>query len=142
MENSRLADIWGDTVDLRHLAYGMVLGIIIALAAYMGGVSYLKANYPKLPLNLVTGYSLLIGIVGCLLSAFIAAKLFPPKRELKEAELSAEDRLLVIEELKLDQETERRELETLPPEIVEEMKQLKLYDLFAGQVDAKEKGAS
>ena len=133
MQESRLADIWGDTVDLKHLAAGMSIGIILGLVFYLGGINVIKTQFPKLPANLVTGYALLSGIVGCLLAAFVSAKLFPPKREVKEAELSEEERLLVIRELNLDMEQEALAMQGLSPEIEEEMKQLKLYDLFGGR---------
>jgi hypothetical protein len=81
----------------------------------------------------VTGYGLFAGIVGCLLAAFVSARLFPPKREVKEAELSDEERMLVIQELNLDMEQEALALKELSPQIEEEMKQLKLYDLFGGR---------
>lgn len=133
MQEPRLADIWGDTVDLKHLAAGMSIGIILALVFYLGGIQVIKSQFPKLAANLVTGYALLAGIVGCLAAAFVSSKLFPPKREVKEAELSQEERLLVIKELNLDMEQEALALQGLPPAIEDEMKQLKLYELFGGR---------
>lgn len=131
MEKKPYADVWGDTVDLKHLGIAMIIGIIISLSFYMFGLHYLKANFPKLAANLMTAYALLIGISGCLLSAIVSAKLFKPKRKLNEEEFSEADRLAVLEELKIDREKEAAELETVGPQIIQEMKDLQIYDLFA-----------
>lgn len=32
-----LADIWGDTVDLKHLAYAMIIGIVLGFCFFSGG---------------------------------------------------------------------------------------------------------
>lgn len=133
MEKKAYADIWGDTVDLRHLAAAMIIGIALALGCYILGLGVIKSSYPKLPANLAQGYALLVGIVGSLAAAVLSARLFAPKRVLKEDEFSPEDRALVIRELQIDMEREGEELKTVPPEIVAEMKELQIYDLFLGQ---------
>lgn len=132
MEKQSYADIWGDTVDLRHLAGGMIIGVVVGLGFYLTGLAVIKANYPQLPANLSTAYALLVGIVGCLIAAAISAKLFPPKRTLKQGEFSLSDREAVLEELQIDRKREREELQSVSPEILTEMKELQLYNLFAG----------
>ncbi len=131
MEKKPYADVWGDTVDLKHLAIAMGIGIIISLLFYILGLNYLQANVSKLAANLMTAYALLIGIAGCLLSAIISAKLFKPKRKLNEAEFSEADRLAVLEELKIDIDKEADELQFVGPKVIQEMKDLQIYDLFA-----------
>lgn len=131
VEKKPFADVWGDTVDLKHLASAMIIGILISLTCYIGGLNYLQANFPKLPVNLMTAYALLIGILGCLLSAIISAKLFKPKRTLNEDHFSEADRDAVLDELNIDREKEAEELKTVGPKIVKEMKDLQIYDLFA-----------
>jgi len=138
MEKKPYADVWGDTVDLKHLAIAMGIGIIISLSFYILGLNYLQANFPKLAANLMTAYALLIGIAGCLLSAIISAKLFKPKRKLNEEEFSQADRLAVLEELKIDIDKEAEELQSVGPKVIQEMKDLQIYDLFA-QKNAKSK---
>lgn len=140
MEKKAFADVWGDTVNLRHLAIGMILGIVISLACYILGLKILQANYPKLAANLMTAYALLVGIAGCLISAVITANLFKPKRTLNEEDFSVEDRTAVLDELQIDRVREAEELKTASPAIVEEMKELQLYDLFAGKTDSKKVG--
>ncbi|WP_312200449.1 hypothetical protein [Anaerospora hongkongensis] len=131
MEKKPYADVWGDTVDLKHLAIAMGIGIIISLSFYILGLNYLQANVSKLAANLMTAYALLIGIAGCLLSAIISAKLFKPKRKLNEEEFSEEDRLAVLEELKIDIDKEAEELQFVGAKVIQEMKDLQIYDLFA-----------
>lgn len=135
MDKKPYADIWGDTVNLHHLAGGLAIGIALGLGSYLLGFNVLKANFPKLPANLLTAYSLLVGIVGCLLAAIISAKLFTPKRVLNQGEFSDEDRLAVLDELQVDREKEKEELKLVDAECVAEMKELQLYDLFTGTPD-------
>lgn len=140
MQNKPYADVWGDTVDLRHLAIAMVIGLIISLTFYLLGLNYLQANFPQLPQNLMTAYALLIGIAGCLISAVISANLFKPKRNLNEGHFSEEDRNAVLDELQIDREREAEELKTAGAEIISEMKELQLYDLFVGKTDKQKVG--
>jgi multidrug transporter EmrE-like cation transporter len=139
MQNKIYADVWGDTVDLKHLAMGMLIGIVIGLSFYLAGVTYLKANYPKLPLNLTTAYALLVGIAGCLLAAVISAKLFPPKRVLNQGKFSDEDRMAVLNELQIDIAKEAEEIKLIDADVAAEMKELQLYDLFTGKPE-RQKG--
>lgn len=140
MQNKSYADIWGDTVDLKHLAAGMIIGIVIGLGFYLMGLAYIKANFAKLPLNLSTAYALLVGIAGCLIAAVISAKLFPPKRILIQGEFSDADRIAVLEELQIDRAKEAEELKTVDADVIEEMKELQIYDLFAGKTGKPKEG--
>lgn len=140
MEKTTYADVWGDTVNLRHLASGMVIGIVISLAFYIGALKLIQGNFPKLPVNLMTAYSLLMGIVGCIISAVVSAKLFKPKRTLNEEEFSEADRNIILDELKVDRAKEAEELKTVEPAVVAEMKSLQLYELFVGKNDNKKVG--
>ena len=132
MKQAPLADVWGDTVNLRDLGYGMIIGIVISISCYLGASFVIKAQSPDLPANLVSAYSLLFGIGGCVLSAVVSAKLFKPKRTLNEEEFSEADRDSVIKELKINLAQEKEELKYLDPKVEQEMKELKLYGLFSG----------
>jgi len=140
MQNENYGEIWGDTVDLRHLLMAMLIGIVVSLTCYFIGLKYIVANYSHLAKNLSDAYALLIGIVGCLLSAVISAKLFKPKRILNEEKFSTEQLYKVLEELNIDQNQEAEELKTVSPQVVAEMKSLQLYDLFAGKTDKTKAG--
>lgn len=131
MENKPYADVWGDTVDLKHLAAGLVIGIVLGLTFYIGGLKLITHIFPQVLPNLKAAYALLVGIGGCLLAACISARLFAPKRLLKEGEFSGADRLAVLEELQIDLVKEAEELQHVSEYILDEMKELKLYDLFA-----------
>lgn len=92
---------------------------------------------PDLEAKLISAYSLLFGIGGCVLSAFVSANLFKPKRTLNEAEFSEADRDRVLKELKIDLAKEREELAYVDEKVLQEMKDLKLYELFAGPEEKK-----
>ncbi|MBF0528647.1 MAG: hypothetical protein HQK55_05130 [Deltaproteobacteria bacterium] len=132
MQDKVLADVWGDTVDLKHLALAMVIGVVISLTFYLLGLMYLQNSYPNLTKSLMTAYALLIGILGCLSSAVVSAKFFKPKRSLNEDHFSEKDRNAVLDELQIDREKEAEELKSVGPEIIAELKNLELYELFAG----------
>ena len=129
--NLYLADIWSDTVDLRHMAGAMAIALTLGISCFIGSQQLLTANLVGVAKNLIQAYALLGGIFGCLLAAFISARLFKPKRTINESEFTEEDRQNVINELQIDLEEEAKELENLPADVVDEMKQLKIYDLFA-----------
>jgi len=125
------ADVWGDTVDLRHLSIAIVIGIAVSLTFYLVGLKLIVRSFPKIPQNLTQAYALLIGILGCLVSAVVSTKLFPPKRTLRESQFNAQEREAALSELQIDWEREREELKTLSPQIVAEMKELQIYEIFA-----------
>ena len=131
MEPKPYADVWGDTVDLRHLSMGIVIGIAVSLTFYLVGLKFIVRSFPKIPQNLTQAYALLIGILGCLVSAVVSTKLFPPKRTLRESQFNAQEREAALSELQIDWEREREELKTLSPQIVAEMKELQIYEIFA-----------
>lgn len=137
MKSTPLADIWGDTVNLRHLGAGILIGIVISLTCYLGARYVISIQFPSLANGLLSAYSLLFGIGGCVLSAVISANLFKPKRTLNEAEFSESDRDRVLSELKIDLAKEREELKYADEKVLQEMKDLKLYELFAGIEEQK-----
>jgi len=73
----RYLEVWGDTVDKRHLLISIILGVGIAVPVYLiadwlfgmladGAVGH--------------SYALLVGLAGCIIAAVVAARLFKPKR--------------------------------------------------------------
>lgn len=132
MKRAVLADIWGDTVDLRNLTGGILIGVVLSFCCYLGASTAISSSYPDLAANLVSAYSLLFGIGSCVLSAVVSAKLFKPKRTLNEEEFSEADRERVLKELQIDLEKEREELKYVDEKVLQEMKDLRLYELFAG----------
>ncbi|QIB70272.1 hypothetical protein Ami103574_13655 [Aminipila butyrica] len=127
------ADVWGDTVDIRHLAIAAVIGIVVSLTLFSTAWHFMQTSLDGVAPNLIKAYALLVGILGSLISAAISAKLFKPKRILNEKHFAEEDQLQVLEELGLDRDKEREYLQKAESCIVEEMKSLKIYELFAGE---------
>lgn len=125
------ADIWGDTVNLKHLGGAMVIGVILGFSFFWSGLQVIKAQYPTIQASLQNASALLVGILGCLLAAVISAKLFPPKRTLSEQNFSDEDRERVLTELQIDRAAEAEAMKTMPADILAEMKELQLDKVFS-----------
>lgn len=137
----QLLSIWGDSVDFRELIIGMVFGAIVGFISFYGGNKFIEASYPELSKGLQRGYSLLIGVGGCLLVGVITAKAFKPKRIFREDNLNI-DEASVLRELGIDMEQEIAVLDTVPADVIKEMKDLGLYDLFYGSNPGKKEEVS
>lgn len=128
--SSRLALIWGDTVDLKHLGSAMIIGMVLGFSFYRGGLLIIETQFTQLPVNLHKSIALLVGIAGCLLAAVISAKMFPPKRVMSEQSFSDEDRERVLRELQVDLEQEAEAMKHMHPSVIKEMEELHLADVF------------
>lgn len=125
----RLVEVWGDTTDTQHLAWSIVIGIAVSITGFLIANRWLSShvNSPEL----ARAYAMLAGLGGCVLSGVICAVLFKPKREVIEGE--GADPFWREEVLsKLAEETgDLGSVSDLPPAVVQEMKELQIYDLFA-----------
>lgn len=126
----RLAEVWGDTVDLRHLAWAIAIGTGISVLGF-----YLASRWLATVVDsrqLAHAYAMLAGLAGCVIAGVICARAFPPKREVTELDTSndPEWRREVLEEL-ARQPGGLGTVQDLPPAVVQELKELKLYELFA-----------
>ncbi|WP_199136547.1 hypothetical protein [Delftia sp. ASV31] len=126
----RLAEVWGDTVDLRHLAWAIAIGTGISVLGF-----YLASRWLATVVEshqLAHAYAMLAGLAGCVIAGVICARAFPPKREVTELDTSndPEWRREVLEEL-ARQPGGLGTVQDLPPAVVQELKELKLYELFA-----------
>ncbi|SAK97960.1 hypothetical protein [Caballeronia ptereochthonis] len=124
----RLVEIWGDTVDTRHLAWSVVLGIAISYGAFAIANRVLAAHVPDAAM--ARAYAMLVGLAGCLVAGAVCAKLFKPKREVIEEAHGAAGREAVLAQLASEAGGLGR-VADLPPAVVAEMKELGLYELFA-----------
>lgn len=140
MKKHLYGDVWGDTVDLYDLGKGIIISVILSTSCFIGALWLIQISEPELTPNLASAYALLFGIGGCVLSAVVTAKLFKPKRIMNENKFSKEDQQAVLKELKIDVRKERKALETAEPAIIQEMKELELYEMFAGKDDDKKEG--
>jgi hypothetical protein len=130
-----LAEVWGDTVDLRHLAWSVVLGIAISVGAFEAGKVMLSsiASDPAL----VRADAMLVGLGGCLLAGAVCAFLFRPKRIVIEQVVQESDRMDVLARL-AEESGGIGSLADLPASARAELKELGLLELFAAY-EASEK---
>jgi hypothetical protein len=96
----RLAEVWGDTVDLRHLAWSVCLGVGISLGVFKTTQRVLSSFV--LEPEIAHVYTMLGGLVGCLGAGVTCAWLFKPKREVVEHATDAKQRTRVLDQLASD----------------------------------------
>ena len=126
----QLAEVWGDTVDLGHLAWSIGIGIGISVIGFFAASHWLSAIVESK--QLAHAYAMLAGLAGCVLAGVICARLFAPKREVTEQDIASNPqwRAEVLRELE-QQPGGLGSVADLPPAVVQELKELKLYELFA-----------
>ena len=126
----RLAEVWGDTVDLHHLAWAIAIGTGISVLGFYLASRWLATVVESR--QLAHAYAMLAGLAGCVIAGVICARAFAPKREVTELDTSndPEWRREVLEEL-ARQPGGLGTVQDLPPAVVQELKELKLYELFA-----------
>jgi len=123
-----LAEVWGDTVVLKELLLASLIGIILTMAGYLIGRSVFS-NLSGLDEGLVKGYSLMVGILGCVLSGVISAILFKPKRIVEEQYEGGDiEDILKFGGVTLEEEIEA--LQSVDPQILAEMRSLQLSGLL------------
>lgn len=122
-------EVWGDTVYINELFYSAVIGIVFTMTFYLIG-SKIFLSIESIEPSLAKGYSLLIGITGCIISAFISAKLFKPKRVIEE-KFEIENIEEVIKAAGMTLEDEIEALSNLDKQLIEEMEELELWALLA-----------
>ncbi len=126
-EVERLAEVWGDVVDLRHLALAVAIGAAVSLGVFLAALAGFHA------LGTVAAsaraYAMLAGLCGCVLGGAICARLLPPKRILVETGGSEDERAAAVAALF---EGRAGEGETIPLPAVahDELQALGLLDLM------------
>ena len=124
----RLAEVWGDTVDLRHLAWSVCLGAAISIGAFKAG-QRVFSSYALEP-EIAPVYAMLVGLSGCLMAGVICAWLFKPKREVVEHGTDAKQRTRVLDQLANDAGG-LGSITDLSPSARAEMQELGILELFA-----------
>jgi hypothetical protein len=124
----KYAELWGDRVVLKELLIASVIGIILTMAFYFNASRYFLSQEGIEP-GLAKGYSLMIGIGGCLLGGIISSKLFKPKREVVESGEEL-DVLGAIEAAGSTLEDEIKAMGNTNKQSIEEMKALGLDSLL------------
>lgn len=130
MEEKKVyTEVWGDTVDVKELGIASIIGFVLTMVMFLIGRK-IFTGVEGLALGLVNGYSLLVGIMGCLLSGVISAKLFKPKRIIEERfEDSSIEEILRSAGMTLEEEAAA--LAKVDPQIIKEMEELELYGLLS-----------
>ena len=123
-----LFEVWGDTVDGRHLIYSIGIGAIVSLGAFFLA-EYLFVGWVD-SLQMARAYAMLVGIVGCLAGGAISASFFKPKRNVVEHLADPAWRSKILIELQ-NEYGPLGSLTDLPPATIAELREMDLYDLFA-----------
>lgn len=133
-QSYNLFEVWGDTIDARHLASAIVIGAAISLGAYV--LTRWGLNLVIEDAHMVHAYSMLGGIVGCLAGGVVSAMLFKPKRTVVEEVVDEQFRQAVLADLR-KQYGHIGSIDDLSPEVAEELQELGLYEMFAQASDAQ-----
>lgn len=123
-------EVWGDTVDGRHLLLSILVCVGIAtplylLAAWLFGQTSIEPG-------LANSYSLLVGLAACLLGAVICARTFPPKRVLVEQTDEAGSREVAMDAIE-EENGPLGDPDELPASVLREVKELGLYEDLRAQ---------
>ncbi|MDI2589461.1 MULTISPECIES: hypothetical protein [unclassified Psychrobacillus] len=110
-ENRTYLEILGDTILPNHLLLAILLSVSVSLGGYNIGLRLFPSFASD---NMVASYSLLLGILGSVLSLVISSIIFKPKRVLIEEETSSESMKQVFEDLQLDPVEELKLIENDP----------------------------
>jgi hypothetical protein len=124
---SHLVEVWGDTVDIRHLAWSVALGIGISLGAFFSANYFLALVVHDAAMT--RAYAMLVGLAGCLIAGAVCARLFKPKRVVVDQSSDTARREEVLDQLAAEAGG-LGFVADLPLPVVIEMKELGLYDVF------------
>ena len=127
MADDNLYEVWGDTVDSRHLLAAIAVGAACSLGAFFLAEHLLTGWVEST--QMARAYAMLLGIPGSLLGGGVSACLFKPKRHVVEHITDPAWRLQVIEELRAEYGG-IGQLSDLPPEVRAELRELGLEQLF------------
>jgi hypothetical protein len=127
-QHGELMEIWGDTVDRRHLALAIVIGGAIAMGAFVAARAWLRTIVADQAM--AASYAMLIGLGGCVIAGVICAKLFAPKRQIVDQGDDPSWRESAMNELATDTGGLGR-LADLPASVIAELKDVGLYEAFA-----------
>jgi hypothetical protein len=121
-QKKKFAEVWGDTVVLKELFLASIIGIGFTMAFFIGGTEFF-ASREGLDPQLAKGYSLMVGIGGCILAAFISSKLFKPKRIIADS-MDQSNIIAVLKEEGCDMDEEIQAFKEAQGQELEEMKEL------------------
>lgn len=128
----RYLEILGDTIVPNQLLLSIIISIAISLGGYNLGLWFFPSIASE---NMITSYSLLLGIAGTVLSLLFCSLIFKPKRILIEEETSFESMREVFEDLQLDAREELRLIEddSITQKELEELGVLEHFRALGGE---------
>ena len=98
MADDNLYEVWGDTVDSRHLLAAIAIGAACSLGTFFLA-EHLLTGWVESS-QMARAYAMLLGILGSLLGGGVSACLFKPKRHVVEHVADPAWRQQVLEELR------------------------------------------
>ncbi|MBG0846831.1 hypothetical protein DP090_008155 [Pseudomonas sp. MDMC216] len=134
---NNLYEVWGDTVDSRHLVLAILISAVVSLGTYALALGILADILDSA--QMAKAYAMLFGILGCLGGGTISAFLFKPKRDVVEHVADPAFREQVVNDL-LKEYGSLGRLEETSPEVIAELRDLGLYELFR-DAQRREEGA-
>jgi len=114
-KNKKYTEVWGDTVVLKELLYSCIIGVFLTMGMFFLGQKIFH-SFENIEKSLANGYALLIGVIGCIVSGAICAKLFRPKRTVEE-KFEFENIENILESAGITLEEEREALSKLDSEM-------------------------
>ncbi len=136
--HGQLAEVWGDVVSRPQLSKAMIIGAILSVAVYYATLATIApmAATPAVGKAL----AMLAGIVGAVISGAVCSRMFSPKRIVVEQVQTGTDwQSDILEQLEQEGGPIGR-VEDLPAEVVQEMRDVGLYDLFKSYQDRRGAG--
>ncbi|UGU34414.1 hypothetical protein LT350_16520 [Mycolicibacterium smegmatis] len=125
---SGLVEVWGDTVNERHVIVAVLLGASLAVPTFLLAHRGFAAAMDNQ--DLAKTYAMLAGLGACLVSAIISARLFEPKRIVTEQALDREQQIAAALDL-ARQPLGMGRLADLDEAGRDELRRLGLYEVFA-----------
>lgn len=128
-EQPKYTEVWGDTVVLKELLLACLIGIVVTMTFFLVGQNVFH-NIEGLDKGMADGYALLMGLIGCLFSGVVNARLFKPKRSF-DGRLQGDSIEAILEQAGMTVEEEIKALATVDAEIIAELEDLEMYSLLA-----------
>ncbi|HCA5188314.1 TPA: hypothetical protein MW240_000158 [Acinetobacter baumannii] len=126
--NDELVEVWGDTVSFPALVKSILIGAVLSVSFFYSSQWALDKFVENQ--SLAHAYSMLCGLLGCLIAGFICSILFKPKREILESENQSMEWFEILIGQWEKEGKSIGEIHDLPEKIVQELKELNLYDAF------------
>jgi hypothetical protein len=134
--HGQLAEVWGDVVSRPQLGKAILVSAVSSVTTY--GVALVALAPLASTPSVGKAMALLAGIVGSVIGGAVCSVAFLPKRIVVDGDsLAAAWQFTVLEQLEQD-EGNLGDLHQLPPEVLQEMRAVGLYDVFRDFADRRQ----